>query len=81
MIVDDWKWLEVWKFPLFLVALYYFETTWQNFGKRRHKRAPVSHLSPSILQKICNFVISEFWNKYFSFVAIFVMIDWKLGPM
>ena len=28
-----------------------------------------------------SFVISVFWNKYSSFVPIFIMIDWKLVPI
>ena len=56
----NWNWIKsanVWKHSRFyfcLAAIYYFETVLKNLGKWRHKGAPVTNLSPSILKKICN---------------------------
>ena len=40
-----------------MVAIYYFETVLKNFRELRHKDAPVLHISSSILQKFCNFIV------------------------
>ena len=61
-----------------LVAIYYFETVLKNFRELRHKDAPVLHISSSILQ---NYVILLFWNKYSPLVSIFIITDWKFGPI
>ena len=79
--------LEFWKngnsrncksFCCCLVAMCYIETVLKNFGKWcRHKGAPVSHLSPSILQKCCNFCVLK---QVLSICTNF-HLDWlKISP-
>ena len=53
------------------------ETVLKNFGKWRQKGAPILHLSPSILQRFCNFsVLKQVLSSYTNFDN-----DWlKTGP-
>ena len=65
-------------FYCYLVAVYYFETVLKNFGKWHHKGVP-SHAFHQSFYK--DFVVLVFWNKYCPFVTIFIMTDWKPGPI
>ena len=82
LINRNWiKSANVWKHSSFyfcLAAIYYFETVLKNLGKWRHKGAPVTILSPSILKKICNCSVLK---QVFSICTNFHNDCWKLGSI